>query len=205
MAETYQLLGVDSKDIVTLEKYLQDYFTNILKKLKDLKAQSKQTDIYFWTWTLLPLCIHLYMLWFTKEFLIKYEAEGSSLTQNFPSLFWAWSHIDDANDNQDINKQREDDDSICCGWCLGLLLLERKINHKCLPRIALVGRANMFFNLYSVLAIQFQETDCYEFSCVINNILRYRTPLPAARGRHRQHAHAWPLRRSHRFVGLGNS
>ncbi|XP_019417410.1 PREDICTED: uncharacterized protein ycf39 [Lupinus angustifolius] len=47
MAETYNLLGVDSKDIVTLEKYLQDYFTNILKKLKDLKAQSKQTDIYF--------------------------------------------------------------------------------------------------------------------------------------------------------------
>ncbi|XWS67637.1 hypothetical protein CRYUN_Cryun04dG0022800 [Craigia yunnanensis] len=47
MAETYNLLGVDLKDIVTLEKYLQDYFTNILKKLKDIKAQSKQTDIYF--------------------------------------------------------------------------------------------------------------------------------------------------------------
>lgn len=48
MTETYSLLGVDQKDIVTLEKYLQDYFTNILKKLKDLKAQSKQTDIYLW-------------------------------------------------------------------------------------------------------------------------------------------------------------
>lgn len=48
MAETYSLLGVDQKDIATLEKYLQDYFTNILKKLKDLKAQSKQTDIYLW-------------------------------------------------------------------------------------------------------------------------------------------------------------
>ncbi|KAL9313519.1 hypothetical protein ACSQ67_018971 [Phaseolus vulgaris] len=47
MADTYNLLGVDSKDIITLEKYLQDYFSNILKKLKDLKAQSKQTDIYF--------------------------------------------------------------------------------------------------------------------------------------------------------------
>ena len=47
MNETYKLLGVDVKDVVTLEKYLQDYFTNILKKLKDLKAQSKQTDIYF--------------------------------------------------------------------------------------------------------------------------------------------------------------
>ena len=30
--------GVDVKDVVTLETYLQDYFTNILKKLKDLKA-----------------------------------------------------------------------------------------------------------------------------------------------------------------------
>lgn len=47
MGETYGLLGVDQKDIVTLETYLQDYFSNILKKLKDLKAQSKQTDIYF--------------------------------------------------------------------------------------------------------------------------------------------------------------
>lgn len=47
MTETYQLLGVDPKDVITLEKYLQDYFTNILKKLKDLKAQSKQSDIFF--------------------------------------------------------------------------------------------------------------------------------------------------------------
>ncbi|CAA0827736.1 NAD(P)-binding Rossmann-fold superfamily protein [Striga hermonthica] len=47
MAETYNLLGVEAKDISSLEKYLQDYFTNILKKLKDIKAQSKQTDIYF--------------------------------------------------------------------------------------------------------------------------------------------------------------
>lgn len=47
MTDTYKLLGVDSKDVVSLEKYLQDYFTNILKKLKDLKAQSKQTDIFF--------------------------------------------------------------------------------------------------------------------------------------------------------------
>lgn len=47
MNETYDLLGVDQKDIATLEKYLQDYFTNILKKLKNIKAQSKQSDIYF--------------------------------------------------------------------------------------------------------------------------------------------------------------
>ncbi|KAK9164673.1 hypothetical protein Syun_005575 [Stephania yunnanensis] len=46
MTETYDLLGVNQNDISTLEKYLQDYFTNILKKLKDLKAQSKQTDFY---------------------------------------------------------------------------------------------------------------------------------------------------------------
>ncbi|XP_042507313.1 protein HIGH CHLOROPHYLL FLUORESCENCE PHENOTYPE 244, chloroplastic [Macadamia integrifolia] len=46
MTETYDLLGVDAKKIVTLEKYLQDYFTNILKKLKDMKAQSKQSDFY---------------------------------------------------------------------------------------------------------------------------------------------------------------
>ena len=37
-------LGVGVKDVVTLETYLQDYFTKILKKLKDLKAQSKQTN-----------------------------------------------------------------------------------------------------------------------------------------------------------------
>lgn len=46
MTETYNQLGVDPKDIASLEKYLQDYFTNILKKLKDLKAQSKQADFY---------------------------------------------------------------------------------------------------------------------------------------------------------------
>ncbi|XP_010451045.1 PREDICTED: uncharacterized protein ycf39-like [Camelina sativa] len=52
MTETNSLLGVDQKDMVTLEKYLQDYFSNILKKLKDLKAQSKQSDIYFLVLTL---------------------------------------------------------------------------------------------------------------------------------------------------------
>ncbi|KAF6157780.1 hypothetical protein GIB67_038248 [Kingdonia uniflora] len=46
MTETYEVLGVESKDMITLEKYLQDYFTNILKKLKGLKAQSKQSDFY---------------------------------------------------------------------------------------------------------------------------------------------------------------
>ena len=55
MTETYSLLGVEQKDIITLEKYLQDYFTNILKKLKDLKAQSKQSDFYFWRNTIMLL------------------------------------------------------------------------------------------------------------------------------------------------------
>lgn len=59
MTETFNLLGVDSKDIVTLEKYLQDYFTNILKKLKDLKAQSKQTDFYIWEQSILQMWIML--------------------------------------------------------------------------------------------------------------------------------------------------
>lgn len=63
MAEAYSLLGVEPKDIVTLEKYLQDYFTNILKKLKDLKAQSKQTDIYFWKNAFLYLDMKNYVYW----------------------------------------------------------------------------------------------------------------------------------------------
>eukprot|EP00249_Psilotum_nudum_P013777 c24506_g1_i1 orf=341-1600(+) len=46
MTETYALLGLESKDTTTLEQYLQDYYTSILKKLKDMKAQSKQGDFY---------------------------------------------------------------------------------------------------------------------------------------------------------------
>lgn len=46
MAETYSVLSADAKDTTTLEKYLQEYYTNILKKLKDMKAQSKQGDFY---------------------------------------------------------------------------------------------------------------------------------------------------------------
>ena len=61
MNGTYNLLGVDQKDIVTLEKYLQDYFTNILKKLKDLKAQSKQSDFYIWRKTVVDEAITMYV------------------------------------------------------------------------------------------------------------------------------------------------
>lgn len=46
MTETYATFGADVKDTTTLERYLQEYYTNILKKLKDLKAQSKQGDFY---------------------------------------------------------------------------------------------------------------------------------------------------------------
>eukprot|EP00270_Netrium_digitus_P000120 TRINITY_DN1013_c0_g1_i6.p1 TRINITY_DN1013_c0_g1~~TRINITY_DN1013_c0_g1_i6.p1 ORF type:complete len:427 (+),score=101.28 TRINITY_DN1013_c0_g1_i6:51-1283(+) len=46
MADTYSLLGVDPKEVTGLEKYLQDYYAQILKKLKDLKATSKQGDYY---------------------------------------------------------------------------------------------------------------------------------------------------------------
>ena len=46
MEETYALLGVDPASINTLESYLGDYFTSILKKLKDVGASSKQTNFY---------------------------------------------------------------------------------------------------------------------------------------------------------------
>ncbi|CAI5533587.1 unnamed protein product [Closterium sp. Naga37s-1] len=46
MTDTYKLLGLDPKDTTTLEQYLQEYYTQILRKLKDLKATSKQGDYY---------------------------------------------------------------------------------------------------------------------------------------------------------------
>jgi len=46
MADTYALLGADPKAVTSLEQYLQEYYTRILKKLKDLKASSKQGDFY---------------------------------------------------------------------------------------------------------------------------------------------------------------
>eukprot|EP00475_Leptophrys_vorax_P019729 TRINITY_DN27038_c0_g1_i1.p1 TRINITY_DN27038_c0_g1~~TRINITY_DN27038_c0_g1_i1.p1 ORF type:complete len:233 (-),score=23.38 TRINITY_DN27038_c0_g1_i1:211-867(-) len=46
MTETYKMLGLDPKDTSTLEQYLQEYYSQILKKLKDLKATSKQGDYY---------------------------------------------------------------------------------------------------------------------------------------------------------------
>lgn len=46
MDETYKLLDVDPSSITTLEAYLQDYFTSIMKKLKQVGASSRQTDFY---------------------------------------------------------------------------------------------------------------------------------------------------------------
>lgn len=46
MEETYNLLGIDPASVTTLEAYLQEYYTSILKKLKEVGAQSKKTDFY---------------------------------------------------------------------------------------------------------------------------------------------------------------
>ena len=54
MEEVYPVFGLDPKETTTLEAYLQDYFTRILKKLKELdyeraktKKQSKKTSLRF--------------------------------------------------------------------------------------------------------------------------------------------------------------
>eukprot|EP00884_Botryococcus_braunii_P001352 jgi/Botrbrau1/11217/Bobra.0075s0013.1 len=46
MEETYGLLGLDASQTTTLEAYLGEYFTSILKKLKEVGATSRQTDFY---------------------------------------------------------------------------------------------------------------------------------------------------------------
>lgn len=46
MDETYQLLGVDPTSVTTLEAYLGEYYSSILKKLKEVGASSRQTDFY---------------------------------------------------------------------------------------------------------------------------------------------------------------
>lgn len=46
MDETYKMLDIDPSSITTLESYLQEYYTNIMKKLKQVGAQSRQTDFY---------------------------------------------------------------------------------------------------------------------------------------------------------------
>lgn len=46
MTETYNILGMDESSVSSLEDYLQEYFTRILKKLKEVGASSKQTNFY---------------------------------------------------------------------------------------------------------------------------------------------------------------
>ena len=46
MQDTYQELGVDPTQTTTLEQYLQEYHTMVLKKLKEVGASSRQGDYY---------------------------------------------------------------------------------------------------------------------------------------------------------------
>ena len=49
MEETYSILGIDPNSVTTLESYLKEYFSSILRKLKEVGAQSKiksKSDFY---------------------------------------------------------------------------------------------------------------------------------------------------------------
>mmetsp|Transcript_8980 Transcript_8980/g.16167 ORF Transcript_8980/g.16167 Transcript_8980/m.16167 type:complete len:400 (-) Transcript_8980:171-1370(-) len=46
MEETYKLLGMDPAQTTTLKAYLTEYYGRILKKLKEVGAESKQTNFY---------------------------------------------------------------------------------------------------------------------------------------------------------------
>lgn len=43
MEETYQVFGLDPNETTTLESYMQDYFSRILKKLKELDYEQSKT------------------------------------------------------------------------------------------------------------------------------------------------------------------
>jgi len=42
MSQTYQVYGIESGEITTLESYLQDYFSRIMKKLKEIEFQQEK-------------------------------------------------------------------------------------------------------------------------------------------------------------------
>ena len=42
MDETYQVFGIDPKEISTLEAYMQEYFSRIMKKLKELEYEQEK-------------------------------------------------------------------------------------------------------------------------------------------------------------------
>mmetsp|Transcript_22474 Transcript_22474/g.58611 ORF Transcript_22474/g.58611 Transcript_22474/m.58611 type:complete len:400 (-) Transcript_22474:50-1249(-) len=46
MEETYKVLGMDPAQTTTLRAYLTEYYGRILKKLKEVGAESKQTNFY---------------------------------------------------------------------------------------------------------------------------------------------------------------
>eukprot|EP00775_Hariotina_reticulata_P004357 gene4357-4610_t len=46
MDDTYALLGIDPASVTTLDSYLQEYFTRILKKLKQVGATADRTNFY---------------------------------------------------------------------------------------------------------------------------------------------------------------
>ena len=46
MEETYKVLEIEPTSVMSVEKYLSEYFTQILKKLKEVGAESRQNDFY---------------------------------------------------------------------------------------------------------------------------------------------------------------
>jgi len=42
MSQTYEVYGIESREITTLESYLQDYFSRIMKKLKEIEFQQEK-------------------------------------------------------------------------------------------------------------------------------------------------------------------
>lgn len=46
MDDTYDKLGIDPSSVTTLDSYLAEYYQSILKKLKEVGAESRQTDFY---------------------------------------------------------------------------------------------------------------------------------------------------------------
>ncbi len=42
MSETYQVFGIEPKEITTLEDYMQEYFSRIMKKLKELEYEREK-------------------------------------------------------------------------------------------------------------------------------------------------------------------
>jgi len=46
MGDTYALLGMQESEVSTVEDYMGEYYSKILKKLKSIRAESKQTDFY---------------------------------------------------------------------------------------------------------------------------------------------------------------